>query len=98
MGLTIVPMELREANSLVAQLHRHHKPVQGHRFSIGCQNGKGVVGAAIVGRPVSGLDPKTILEVTRLVTDGTPHACSKLYAAAARIGHCRAEMPSSAAA
>jgi hypothetical protein len=26
----------------------------------------------------------TIAEVTRLVSDGTPHACSKLYAASAR--------------
>lgn len=45
-----------------------------------------LVGAAIVGRPVSGIDPKSVLEVTRLVTDGTPHACSKLYGAAAKIG------------
>lgn len=84
-------MELREANELVVRLHRHHKRVQGHRFSIGCVNRRGdlgdvLVGAAVVGRPVSGTDPKTTLEVTRLVTDGTPGACSKLYAAAARIG------------
>lgn len=90
-NLKIVPLELREANDLVARLHRHHKPVQGHRFSIGCINrlpdaDDVLVGAAIVGRPVSGADPKSILEVTRLVTDGTEHACSKLYGACARIG------------
>lgn len=40
-----------------------------------------------MGRPVSrGVDPKTTLEVTRLVTDGTKNACSILYSAAARIG------------
>ena len=30
--------------------------------------------------------PRTVLEVVRLVTDGTPNACSILYAAAARAG------------
>ena len=73
---------------MVERLHRHHKPVQGHRFSIGLVDSLGSVrGAAIVGRPVArGCNPKTIIEVTRLVTDGTPNACSMLYGAAARIG------------
>jgi hypothetical protein len=31
-------------------------------------------------------NPKTTLEVTRLVTDGTKNACSALYSAAARVG------------
>lgn len=31
-------------------------------------------------------DQRRILEVTRLVTDGTKNACSMLYAAVARIG------------
>lgn len=31
-------------------------------------------------------DQRTVLEVTRLVTDGTKNACSMLYAAAARAG------------
>jgi hypothetical protein len=30
--------------------------------------------------------PRDVLEVVRLVTDGTPNACSILYAAAARAG------------
>jgi hypothetical protein len=30
--------------------------------------------------------PRAVLEVVRLVTDGTPNACSMLYAAAARAG------------
>ena len=82
-------MELRDANALVTNLHRHHKPVRGHRFSIGAVDPEGrVVGAAIVGRPVARLSgqPGEVLEVTRLVTDGTPNACSFLYAAAARVG------------
>ena len=45
-------------------------------------------GAAIVGRPVARLagSPRDVLEVVRLVTDGTQNACSILYAAAARAG------------
>lgn len=85
--LYIVPLELAEANALVAKFHRHHFPVVGHRFSIGCADADGVLhGAAIVGRPVARkVNHRTCVEVTRLVTDGTPHACSLLYAAAARV-------------
>ena len=43
------------------------------------------MGAAIVGRPVAReVDQYSVAEVTRLVTDGTPHACSIQYAACAR--------------
>lgn len=86
--LTIVPLELADANAFVARHHRHHFPVQGHRFSLGCvTNDCHLVGAAIIGRPVARLiNPRTVLEVTRLVTDGTHNACSCLYGAAARIG------------
>lgn len=87
--LRVVPVELDEANALVTALHRHHQPAVGHRFSIGCVTADGtLVGAAIVGRPVARLagTPRAVLEVVRLVTDGTPNACSMLYAAAARAG------------
>jgi hypothetical protein len=84
-NLRVVPLTLKQANDLVAALHRHHKPVQGHRFSIGVEADGTLVGAATIGRPVSReLDPYRTAEVTRLVTDGTKHACSMLYAAAAR--------------
>lgn len=85
MTLKVVPFTLKQANAAVAQWHRHHKPVTGHRFSIGAVSLEGVVGACIVGRPVG---PKTnqyqIAEVTRLVTNGHRNACSLLYAASAR--------------
>jgi hypothetical protein len=84
--LELVPLELHEANALVARWHRHSKPVVGHKFSLGVALGEVVVGAAIVGRPVSRMlqrDPFTI-EVLRCVTDGTPNACSRLYGAACR--------------
>jgi hypothetical protein len=86
MRLRVVPLTLRQANELVDRLHRHHKPVTGHRFSIGCEYGGILIGAAICGRPVARMvDPYRVLEVTRLVTDGTKNACSILYAAAARV-------------
>jgi hypothetical protein len=46
-----------------------------------------LVAVAIVGRPVARLlDDGLTLEVTRLATDGTRHAASKLYATAWRAG------------
>jgi hypothetical protein len=83
--LKAVRIELTEANEFVAKLHRHHKPVVGHRFSIGAAVNGRLVGCVIVGRPVARqTDQKNIAEVTRLTTDGTPNACSFLYAQAAR--------------
>lgn len=85
MTLRVYPLTLPQANELVTQFHRHHKPVQGHRFSLGVQDGSKTVGACIIGRPVSReIDPYLVVEVSRLVTDGTKNACSILYAAAAR--------------
>jgi hypothetical protein len=89
MGLEIVPITLAEANAFVKQHHRHHERVVGAKFSIGCAEGERIIGIAIVGRPVArGLDNGWTAEVTRLCTDGTKNACSKLYAASWRV--CRA--------
>lgn len=80
-----IRVELQEANAFVSHLHRHHKPVVGHRFSIGAEHGGKLVGCVIVGRPVARqTNQKNIAEVTRLVTDGTQNACSFLYGQAAR--------------
>jgi hypothetical protein len=85
----VVPVELSEANAFVAKHHRHHSPAQGHRFSVGAESVDGVlVGVAIVGRPVARrCNHRITVEVTRLCTDGTEHACSFLYAACARVAH-----------
>lgn len=85
--MRIVPLTLTQANNLVARLHRHHKPVVGHRFSIGVEDDEGTLrGGAIVGRPVARCtDQHRVAEITRLVTDGTKNACSMLYGAAARV-------------
>lgn len=83
--LEVCPMTLKEANAFVEQYHRHHGPVVGHKFSIGCSDGEKIVGGVIVGRPVSRhLDDGWTLEVNRLCSDGTRNVCSMLYAAAWR--------------
>jgi hypothetical protein len=83
--LQIVPLTIKQANVLVKRWHRHHKPVQGARFAIGARVGNELIGAAIVGRPVARkTNQYEVAEVTRLVTNGTRNACSKLYGAAAR--------------
>lgn len=83
--MRVVTVSLAEANAYVSLLHRHHKRVVGHKFSLGAELRGALVGVCIVGRPVSRMrdDGKT-LEVTRLCTDGTKNACSFLYGAAAR--------------
>jgi hypothetical protein len=96
--LRIVPISLKDANAYVARHHRHHKPVPGCKFAIGCRvlgvdEGVGAdpvldvdfSGVCIVGRPVSRhLDDGRTLELTRMCTDGTRNACSMLYGAAWR--------------
>ena len=84
--LTVVPLPLSEANEFVRQHHRHHRPVVGHKFSLGVADESGSVrGVAIVGRPVGRfLDDGWTLEVNRVATDGCPNACSALYGAAWR--------------
>jgi len=80
-----IALPLATANAFVARLHRHHRPVVGHKFSLGAMLGGELVGVVIVGRPVSRMrDDGRTLEVTRLCTDGTKNACSFLYGAAAR--------------
>lgn len=91
MIIVVRPIELRDANAFIEKHHRHHKKVQGHRFSIACYryNKKRkkfkLCGVAICGRPVSSkIDPLKVLDVTRLCTDGTYNVCSVLYSSAAR--------------
>jgi len=83
--LEIVPISLDEANAFVAEYHRHHKPVTGHKFSLAVSDGEKVCGVAIVGRPVSRMaDDGWTLEVNRCATNGTRNACSMLYRSAWR--------------
>jgi hypothetical protein len=86
--MTVVPITLHRANEVVAQWHRHNKPVRGCRFALGAEQAGALVGVVIVGRPVARkLDRQNVAEVTRLcVPDGAPkNACSFLYGAARRV-------------
>lgn len=80
--MVIKHIELKTANEFVSKYHRHHKPVLGHRYSIGCYENDDLVGVAIIGRPVArNIDQIMTVEILRLCTNGSRNACSKLYSA-----------------
>jgi 3'-phosphoadenosine 5'-phosphosulfate sulfotransferase (PAPS reductase)/FAD synthetase len=84
--LRIVPLHHWQANELVQKLHRHHSPIKTAKFSIGCTKNGVLVGCAMCGRPAArSLDDGTVLEVCRLVSDGTDNVPSLLYARCAKI-------------
>lgn len=84
--LRIRAISLRDANAFIDLVHRHHKPVTGHKFSLAVIDDDGEVrGVATVGRPVARhRDDGLTIEVTRLASDGCANACSALYGAAWR--------------
>lgn len=84
--MTLFPISIKQANDIICEWHRHHKPVPGAKFCIGVRDATGKVhGVVVVGRPVSRmLDTGMVAEVNRCCTDGTPNACSMLYRAAWR--------------
>jgi hypothetical protein len=83
--LTVRPCTLKQANDLVSAIHRHHKPVVGHRFSLALYDGDRLVAVAICGRPVARkCDPYSTLEILRCASDGTHNAISRLYGAICR--------------
>lgn len=84
--LTVEPIPFAWAKHKIAVLHRHRRRIVGHRESFGVFDADGELrGVATVGRPVArGFDPKTVVEVTRVATDGVRNGCSALYGAACR--------------
>lgn len=88
MKLQVIPISIREANEFVMNFHRHNKPTQGAKFSIGASYDNQLVGVAIVGNPVSRkvMDGFTA-EVTRVCVlgDAPKNTCSFLYGRAWRI-------------
>jgi hypothetical protein len=80
--LTVVPVELKDANAFVAEHHRHSNPVVGHRFSLAAAIGDEIVGVAIVGRPVArGMQDGWTVEILRVCSLGGRNVCSFLYGA-----------------
>ena len=86
--LSLAPIGLRAANAWVDEVHRHHGPVTGHKFSVSVVDDDGHLrGVGIAGRPKSReLDAQGWLEVVRVATDGTQNVCSMLYGALRRAG------------
>ena len=84
--ISFIPLTLKQANEFVEKHHRHHKPVLGHRFSIGAVRDGHLIGVAICGRPVArAIDWESTIEINRLCTDGTRNACSALLSRCAAI-------------
>ena len=84
MALELLPVNLTEANDYVTSFHRHNKAVHGGKFAIGVTDGEGLVGVAIVGRPIARmLQDGHTAEVSRVCTtdDSPKNVCSMLYAA-----------------
>jgi hypothetical protein len=81
--LTLYPITLKAACLYVQQMHRHHGPTRGHKFSVSVVDETGAVrGVAIAGRPVArALDNGVTIEITRVATDESRNACSMLYGA-----------------
>lgn len=86
MRLYVKNITLREANAFVTEHHRHHGKTAGCKWALGCYDDNKLVGVAICSRPVARkLDDGWTVEVTRLCTDGTRNACSKLYGACTKV-------------
>ena len=86
MRLATVPLTRDDCNAFVDEHHRHHEGVTGYRYGIGARFGTKLVGCAVLGRPrARRIEQASTLEVTRCCADGTPHVCSFLYGASARL-------------
>jgi hypothetical protein len=81
------PIEWGEVQKFIEEFHRHNSPPQGHKYSIGLNDGKEVIGVVTVGRPIARFNQDGwTLEVTRCcVKEGYKDANSLLYAAAWRV-------------
>lgn len=78
-------MTIGRAIEFISQHHRHHKKTVGGLFAVGVENEHGLVGVAIVGRPVARMaNDGYTAEVTRLCVTSAKNACSMLYNACAR--------------
>ena len=85
--LELIPVTLKEADDYVENFHRHCGRTGGAKFAIGVTDGMGLVGVAIVGRPICRHhDNGTTAEVRRICTkdDSPSNVCSMLYGAAWR--------------
>lgn len=86
MKLQAEPIEIKQAQAFINQLHRHHAAAIRDKFRIAAKQDGKIVGVAQVGRPISrNLCDGYTLEVLRLCTNGEKDVCSFLYSRCARI-------------
>ena len=86
MKLQAEPIEIKQAQAFINQLHRHHAAAIRDKFRIAAKQDGKIVGVAQVGRPISrNLCDGYTLEVLRLCTNGEKDVCSFLYSKCARI-------------
>lgn len=79
------PISICAAKAVVSEWHRHLEAPEGGKFALSAWHDGRLVGVAIVGRPPARWsDDGVTAEVTRIATDGTPHACSFLLGRAKR--------------
>ena len=85
--MDIKPISLKKANEFVSNNHRHNKPVQGHKWSLGLYDELGnLIGVGITGRPIARLlDDGLTLEILRVCTNGERNANSMLYGRICKI-------------
>lgn len=76
------PISILAAMQVVTELHRHLEKPQGAKFALSAFEGRQLVGVPTA-RMTMTREPLTA-EVIRVATDGTPNACSFLYARAKR--------------
>lgn len=85
--LTLQPITLAEARAFIAREHSHNQAVVGWIVGVGVMAGDVMVAVGVLGRPVARklqqADP-FLAEITRVATDRTRHACSKVYGALCR--------------
>jgi len=80
--MEIIPISFKTACEFIKNNHRHNKPPQGHKFSIGLQKDGILIGVASAGRPIArNFDNGLTLEITRTCTNGDKNANSMLYGA-----------------
>lgn len=86
MGLHLVPLTQRQAAAAISEWHRHNRPPRGDVIRVGLADDDGqLVAVGCAGRPVARhLDNGLTLEITRVATDGTRNANSRLYGALCR--------------
>lgn len=86
MKLALYPCTIRSAQKFVAKHHRHLPRVVGGRFAVAVKSGHSLVGVGIVGNGPRVWEGSGRMTIVRVCTDGTPNACSMIYAALCRAG------------